>query len=111
MGFVIMADKHTYNLTMAFGIGNNIATIVCYHDEEINSGLVRMIANSYAQIAIAQSKNQLVLPETFVNIVNAGLLNDYPNLKTVIVKSDVVMVISGMPKQNPLPNLNPDCSG
>lgn len=101
-----MADKHTYNLTMMFGVGQNIATIVCYHDDEIDKGLVCMIANSYIQVAIAQSRMRPVPPEEFLNIVNRGLQNDYPNLQTVVVKSDVVVAVTMRP--NNRSSMNPN---
>lgn len=103
-----MTDKHTYNLTLMFGVGANIATIVCYHDDEINSGLVMMIANSYSQIAIRMSQCRPVPPQEFVDIINKGLLNDYPGLKTVVIKSDVVMGIAMRPMQNPSTGTNSD---
>ena len=103
-----MTDKNTYNLTLMFGMGANIATIVCYHDKEINSGMILMIANSYSQVAIRMSQCRPVPPQEFVDIVNKGLLNDYPGLKTVVIKSDLVMGISMKPLQNPLSNTNTD---
>lgn len=106
-----MIDKHTYNLALMFGAGvniANIATIVCYHDMEINPGMVIMIANSYSQLAIRMSQCRPVSLQEFVDIVNKGLLNDYPGLKTVVIKSDVIIGIGTHLTQNPSSNTNTD---
>lgn len=100
------SDKHTYNLCMVFGVADSVTTIVCYHDNEINSGMVRMIAQNHLNQLMQSVQGKPIPAKAFVDAVLQGLQNDYPGLQTVVVKSDAILGVIHR-SQNPLSNLNP----